>query len=122
VTTLAAYYSAINARDYRRAYRYWETPSSSFEQFAGGFADTERVRLLVEPSARIEGAAGSSFAEIQTIVVAETHGDNDRVFAGCYVMRKSNVRDMGWQIYRADISLVPSSTRLSRVLAQGCRN
>jgi heat shock protein HslJ len=121
LTTLAAYYNAINARDYRRAYRYWESPPSSFEQFVRGFADTERVRLLVEPSARIEGAAGSSFAEIPTIVVAETRGGNDRVFAGCYVMRKSNVRDMGWQIYRAGISMVPSSARLSRVLAQGCR-
>jgi heat shock protein HslJ len=122
LSTLASYYSAINERDYRRAYRFWDSPPQSFEQFARGFADTDRVRLLVDPSTRVEGAAGSVFAEIPTIVVATTRSGNERVFAGCYVMRRSNVQDRGWQIYRGDVSQVPSSTRLSRILSQGCRN
>lgn len=123
LATLAAYYSAINSRNYQRAYRFWESPASSYEQFARGFADTERVRLLVEPTVRMEGAAGSSYAEIPTIVIATTRGGNERIFAGCYVMRKSNVRDDArWRIYRADISTFPASVRLSRILPQGCRN
>src|SRR5262249_45784965 len=113
--------NAINARDYRRAYGFWESPPSSYEQFARGFADTDRVRLLVEPPARIEGAAGSVFADITTIVVATTRSGNERVFAGCYVMRKSNVRGGPWQIYRADVSMVPVSARVSRLVSQGCR-
>jgi heat shock protein HslJ len=122
VATLTSYYDAINSRDFRRAYRFWESPPSSFERFESGFADTDRVRLLIEPPPRMEGAAGSSFAEISTIVVATTRSGNERVFAGCYTMRKSNVRDTGWRIYRADIAVVPSSARVSRMLAQGCRN
>ena len=122
LSTLASYYSAVNERDYRRAYGFWDSPPQSFEQFARGFADTDRVRLLVNPAARVEGAAGSVFAEIQTVVVATTRSGAERVFAGCYVMRRSNVQDRGWQIYRADVSQVPSSTRLSRILSQGCRN
>jgi heat shock protein HslJ len=122
LTTLASYYSAINARDYRRAFRFWDSPPSSFDQFARGFADTDRVRLLVDPATGVEGAAGSVFAQIPTIVIATTRSGNERVFAGCYVMRRSNVQDRGWQIYRADISAVEPSTRLSRILSQGCRN
>jgi heat shock protein HslJ len=122
VATLSSYYDAINSRDFRRAYRYWESPPSSYEQFEQGFADTDRVRLLIEPPPHLEGAAGSSFAEISTIVIATTRSGNERVFAGCYTLRKSIVRDMGWQIYRGDVSVVPSSTRISRMLAQGCRN
>jgi heat shock protein HslJ len=122
LATLAAYYDAINARDYRRAYSYWDSPATSFDRFASGFADTDRVRLLVEPSARVEGAAGSAYADVSTIVVATTRAGNERVFAGCYVMRRSNVQDRGWKIYRADVSPVPSSTRLSRMLSQACRN
>ena len=118
IATLASYYDAINARDYRRAYSFWETPSSSFEQFARGFADTDHVRVLVDPAPRIEGAAGSAFADISTIVVATTKGGNERVFAGCYVMRRSNVEDRGWQIYRANVSMVPSSARISRQLCK----
>ena len=122
LSTLASYYSAINERDYRRAYRLWDSPPQSLEQFARGFADTDRVRLLVDPSTRVEGAAGSVFAAIPTIVVSTTRSGNERVFAGCYVMRRSNVQDRGWQIYRAEVSQVPSSTRLSRILSQRCRN
>jgi hypothetical protein len=122
ITTLSSYYNAINSRDFRRAYRYWESPPSSYEQFERGFADTNRVRLLIEPPPRMEGAAGSSFAEIPTIIVATTRSGHERVFAGCYTLRKSNVRDMGWHIYRAEVATVPSSMRVSRMLAQGCRN
>ena len=122
LSTLAAYYDAINSRDYRRAFSYWDSPATSFERFASGFADTDRVRVLVDPSAHVEGAAGSAYADVSTIVVATTRAGNERVFAGCYVMRRSNVQDRGWKIYRADVSQVPSSTRLSRMLSQACRN
>jgi len=122
IEMLTSYYEAINARDYRRAYRFWESPQSSYERFVAGFADTDRVRLLVEPSGRNEGAAGSVYAEITTIVAATTRAGNERVFAGCYVLRRSNVRDNGWRIYRADFSTMPGSARVSRMLSQGCRN
>jgi hypothetical protein len=122
IASLSSYYEAINSKDFRSAYGYWESSPSSYEQFAKGFADTDRVRLLVELPLRLEGAAGSSFAEIPTIIVATTRSGNERVFAGCYTLRKSNVRDMGWRIYRADISQVPSTARVSRLLAQGCHN
>ena len=122
IAALTSYYEAINAKDYRRAYSFWESPASTFERFAAGFADTDRVRLLVEPTAHNEGAAGSLYAEITTIVVATTRSGNERVFAGCYVLRKSNVQDTGWHIYRADISAMPLSARVPRMIAQGCRN
>jgi heat shock protein HslJ len=121
VATLASYYNAINARDYRRAFGFWDSPPSSFERFASGFADTDSVRLLIEPSARIDGAAGSAYAEISTIVVGTTRAGNERVFAGCYTLRRSNVQDRGWRIYRANISQVPSSARISRMLSQVCK-
>ena len=122
LATLASYYDAINARDYRRAFRYWDSPTTSFERFASGFADTDRVRVLVDPSARVEGAAGSSYADVSTIVVATTRTGTERVFAGCYVMRRSNVQDRGWKIYRADVTQVASSARISRLLSQACRH
>jgi len=120
IATLAAYFGAINSKDFRSAYRVWESPPSSYEQFARGFADTVRVRFLIEP-ATAEGAAGSVYVSLPTIVISTTRGGNERVFAGCYVMRRSNVRDRGWHIYRADVSQFPSSARISRLISQGCR-
>jgi heat shock protein HslJ len=122
VATLSSYYDAINAKDFRRAYGYWESPTQSYEQFQRGFADTDRVRLLIEPPPRVEGAAGSSFAEISTVVIATTRNGSERIFAGCYTLRKSNVRDTGWHIYRGELSQAPSGARVSRMLGQGCNN
>ena len=122
VATLAAYYSAINARDYRRALGFWDSPPSSYEQFARGFADTDQVRLLVEPSTHVEGAAGSVYAEIPAIIVSTLRNGSERIFAGCYTMRRSNVQDRGWLIYRAGVSQVSANIRLSRILSQGCGN
>ena len=122
IGTLWSYYDAINSKDFRRAYRYWESNPSSYEQFERGFADTDRVRLLVEPPPHLEGAAGSSFAEISTVIIATTRSGGERVFAGCYTLRKSNVQDMGWKIYRGEISAVPQGARGSRMFGQGCRN
>ena len=121
IAALSSYYTAINERDYRRAYRYWESPTTSFERFVSGFADTDRVHLLVDPSARIDGAAGSAYAEISTLVVSTTRAGSDRVFAGCYTLRRSNVQDRGWRIYRATLSPVPSNTPISRMLSQVCK-
>jgi heat shock protein HslJ len=120
--TLESYYNAIKARDYRGALRFWESPPSSYEQFARGFVDTDQVRLLVEPSPPVEGAAGSVYADITAVVISTTRNGNERVFAGCYVMRRSNVQDHGWQIYRGALSPVTPSSKISRILSQGCSN
>jgi META domain len=120
VGALAAYYSAINAHDYRRAFGFWDSPSQSYDQFTRGFADTDRVRLLVEPAPVLEGAAGSVYADIPAIVIATSRGGTERVFAGCYAMRRSNVQDRGWLIYRGDISQVPWNTRISQILTRRC--
>lgn len=121
VATLAGYFSAINARDYRKAYGFWESPPSSFEKFVAGFAGTDKALLMVEPPARTEGAAGSLYVRIPAIIVFTTRGGNERVFAGCYEMRRSNVRDGDWRIYRADVSQLPSSVRISRLVQEVCR-
>ena len=125
VSALNDYYRSINTGQLRRALSYWETPSQTLEQFTRGFADTMRVRLLVEPSPLIEGAAGSSYANIASIIISTQRDGAERVFAGCYVMRKSNVRDeenpeqKGWRIYKANLALV--SRNFGTVLTQRCK-
>ena len=120
VAALTAYYVAINERNFQEAYRYWESPASSFNTFTRGFADTERSRLFVEPPAPVEGAAGSLYAEIPTIVVAETR-NGERLFAGCYVMRRRNDREGTWRIYRANLLPVAANAPLTRRLSTSCQ-
>ncbi len=41
------------------------------------------VQLIVQPPTRIEGAAGSLYAEVPTVVVARHRDGAERYFAGC---------------------------------------
>jgi heat shock protein HslJ len=127
LSALNSYYEAINSKDYRRAFQYWESPTQSYDQFVRGFSDTEKVQLLVDPGPRIEGAAGSAYASLATVVISRKARRGDRLFAGCYVLRKSNVQNderqapTTWHIYRATLSPLPSSAKISSLLSQLCR-
>ena len=120
VAALTSYYDAINDRNFEEAFRYWETPTTNFDRFVRGFADTRRSRLLIEPPVRIEGAAGSLYAQIPAIVVAETRNGSERFFAGCYTMRRLNQPVGSWRIYRATVAQVSAANALRQLISENC--
>lgn len=120
LAALTSYYDAINERNYEQAYRYWETPATNFDRFVRGFADTRGSRLLIEPPVRIEGAAGSVYAQIPTIIVAATRNGRERFFAGCYTMRRTNQPGGTWRIYRATVAQVSASVALRQPIFNSC--
>ncbi|RUA17607.1 MAG: hypothetical protein DSY55_01870 [Clostridia bacterium] len=104
---IASYMNAINNQDYHRAYDYWESNPQSYADFAAGFADTSLVKAVIRIPNMIEGAAGSLYTAIPTLVLS-THTDDSRhVYLGCYVLRKSNVTpDAPWVIYDGEAAIV----------------
>jgi hypothetical protein len=128
VALLASFYDAVNAKEFERAYRYWETPPGTLQDFARGYAETASVRLIVEPPTRVEGAAGSLYAEVPAVLVARQRDGGERVFAGCYMTRRSNLRPSDipkeevWRIYKASMSSVEAGAAIPGLLAQACRN
>jgi hypothetical protein len=125
---LTSYYDAINRKDYRRAYGYWQNPSDGFEDFAKGFAETEKVRLIVEPPNRFEGAAGSLYTQVPTVLISTMKNGKNQMFAGCYTLRKSNLRppdipkETGWHIYRANLKTIPADAEIPQMLAEACQD
>ena len=85
VELLASYFNAVNLREYERAYRYWQTPPGKLEDFARGYADTASVQLIVQPPTHIEGAAGSVYAQVPTVIAARHRDGSEHFFSGCYV-------------------------------------
>ena len=126
VNALSSYYNAINSRDYTRAFGYWKTPADSFENFVKGYNETEKVRLIVEPPTSVEGAAGSLYVQIPTVLLATQKGGKKVTFSGCYTMRKSNLhppdipKEDVWHIYRADIKAAPTDAEIPKMLAESC--
>lgn len=126
VDLLASYYNAINLQDYERAYNYWQEPPSDYDSFAGGYSDTASVQLIVQPPTRIEGAAGSLYAEVPAFLVAQHHDGSVHSFGGCIVTRRSNLQPPdtdeagGWYIYQARLTEVDNNASIPALLASAC--
>ncbi len=86
------------------------------------------MQLIVEPPTRTEGAAGSLYAEVPTLLVTRHRDGSERIFVGCYVTRKSNLRPSDvpkeevWRIYKTSISPAAAGAAIPKLLAQACRN
>lgn len=107
---IGAYANAINQHAYHRAYDYWETNPQSYADFVAGFSNTDFVMAVTLPPAWIEGAAGSSYAQVRTMLLARHTDGSHHPFRACYVTRKSNVTPAEpWQIYDATASVAPSA-------------
>jgi hypothetical protein len=125
VSLLDSYYNAVNRRDYARAYSYWETPprNASLEQFSQGYANTANVEVFVGLDIQGGGAAGSVYMEIPALLIATNTDGSQQVYAGCYVVRHSNVEptpDPNWRLYSASVARVTDFSAGIARLAQRC--
>lgn len=82
------YTTAINQQDYAAAYADWLTPYQTFEQFALGYADTQRI----EPYFGDFQAADAFSGRIPAVLLGY-HVDNTlTAYWGCYRVRLANGR------------------------------
>ena len=106
-----AYYRAIAARDYARAFAMWGSsgpPEQTQEAFAAGFADTATVDVKIGTLSRIEGAAGSRYITVPVTITATTRDGTKQRFEGTYTLRRAMVEgapaaDRRWHLYKAEI-------------------
>ena len=88
VLLIGSLYNAIDRHEYLRAWSYFSDESGrpDFETFQRGYETTGGVRLkLGEPVG--DGAAGSVFTSVPTVIEATGTDGSVRVFSGCYVTR-----------------------------------
>ncbi len=113
IAVVQAYYDAIAARDYRKAYEYWSgkgaASNQTFEEFRAGFDNTASVRIDTsgEPG-DFEGAAGSQYVNLPLRIYATTKDGREQRFWGEYVLRRSMVdgateEQRQWRLYSAQI-------------------
>ena len=107
-----AYYAAIAARQYPRAYALWsgggQASGQTAEQFAAGFADTASVSVDVGAPGRIDAAAGSRYVEVPVALAATRRDGSVHRYAGAYTLRRAVVdgatdEQRAWRIASADL-------------------
>lgn len=125
VSLLSSYYAAINNKEYKNAYDFWQTPTDTLENFTKGYTETEKVRFIIG-SPTIEGAAGSLYAQVPTVLIATMKTGKKQMFSGCYTLRKSNLhppdipKEDTWHIYRANLKPTSNDTEISQLLSESC--
>lgn len=94
VDVIRRYHDAIDAGDHAAAYALWAQDGTASGQaypaFAAGFAQTARSGVEITGPVVIEGAAGSSYAEVPVRVRATTRSGGQQRFEGSYVLRRVN--------------------------------
>jgi hypothetical protein len=112
LAVLRDYYAAIDAGDYGRAYADWGDHGPpghpTRAAFAAGFARTDSVRLAIGAPGRVEGAAGSRYADVPVTIHAYERGGRERVFTGTYTLRRTVVPGASatsrrWHLERATL-------------------
>ncbi|QJU56541.1 hypothetical protein HL653_00965 [Sphingomonas sp. AP4-R1] len=89
VAVVRAYYAAVEARDYRTAYRLWHG-RYTLAQVRAGYADTAHVAVTPIPPFEADGGAGSLYAEIRVRVEAVQTNGRHQHFAGSFTLRRVN--------------------------------
>jgi len=111
------YYAFLEARDYRHAYAMWGdnglASKQTYDEFAEGFEHTAHTRVGVTGPVSIEGAAGSSYAEVRVRVDATTDAGAGQHYQGAYVVRRANdvpgatAAQLRWHFDAARLEPVP---------------
>jgi hypothetical protein len=112
VAVIDAYYAAIAANQYPRAYALWsgggQASGQTAQQFAAGFADTASVSVDVGAPGRVDAAAGSRYIEVPVAVTATRRDGSLHRYAGAYTLRRAVVdgatdEQRAWRLASADL-------------------
>lgn len=94
LSTLISYYNAVNRRDYSSANNCLSSPYESEEQYqkwTDGYRNTKKVELFINYNeSKIEGAAGSIFITIPTVLISYDGKRNRVEYEGSYTLNTSN--------------------------------
>jgi hypothetical protein len=123
--------NALNRKEYVRAYSYWEHIAGStnvppFEQFAKGYAETEKVQLMVGVI-RGDAGAGQFYYSVPVVLIAQTTRGATQTFAGCYALHISNPAIQAQPPFQplairsADVRLVAPGADPISLLARACK-
>ncbi len=83
-------YNAVNNHDFARAFDYFASPpAKDFAAFQAGYEHTARVDVITGEVFG-DGAAGSTYFSVPTIIKATDDKGAAKVFAGCYTIRQVN--------------------------------
>ena len=88
VSLISSLLNAINKQEYVRAYSYWQTPQTTYNDFAAGYEKT--VSVIAQFGQVIEDpGAGQLNYSLPAKMISTLSDGTKQTFVGCYVMHLS---------------------------------
>jgi len=113
VAVVRHYYAALDAHDYRTAWRLW-SGGQRYGAFRRGYARTAWTRVTPVPPFAADGAAGSIYSQVRVRVDAALIDGTRQRFVGSYTLRRVNDVEGStpdqrrWHIEAANLKAVPA--------------
>ena len=110
------YYVAINARDYKKAYASWDQDGAAsrqnYEDFSGGYTNTEAVEATIGQPFDAEGAAGFTYITVPVELVAKQYNGTARSYHGRFALRAvtadgASGQQRRWHLISAEMQRLP---------------
>lgn len=104
-----AYYDAISAGDFRRAYAFWSDGGRASgrtpEQFAASHAGARITRVSIGAPGAVEGIADAAYVEVPVTITSRGADGRELRQTGSLALRSSGVEGpaAGWHIVDADL-------------------
>lgn len=115
---IRAYYDAINAGRFEKAYLMWESDGAasgkSMIEFLNGYAQTKSVDATIGTPGPMGAAAGSRYVDVPVHLLATNAKGGREAFSGTITLRRSVVdgataKQRTWQIYSAKLKKEPAA-------------
>jgi len=125
VALMSSYLNSINRQEYVRAFSYWQTPVSTYDAFATGYATTASITAqfgTVTPDA----GAGQVYYSLPVALKSTMTDGSLKTYVGCYVMHLAQPGFQGTVpfqplgITNATVNLVDNSVDVTSLLATAC--
>jgi hypothetical protein len=89
IAVVSSLLNAVNRKEYVRAYSYWENPTETFTNFAGGYSDTMLVEVTFGTVLSDAGAGQFHYKVPLAEYVTHTN-NNNHIYVGCYTLHMAN--------------------------------
>lgn len=123
---MSSFVNAINRKEYVRAFSYWQTAPSTYEDFAAGYSLTTQITAQFGETISDPGA-GQIYYSLPVAMRATQMDGSVKTYAGCYVMHIAQpsvqatppFQPLG--IVSADVKLVDNSAELESLVDGACK-
>ena len=116
-TVVEEYYKAIDAGNYRAAYRFWRgngnASGKTYAKFRQGFSQTMHSRVITGEPIKGSGAMGSTYIDVPVEVFAILKSGRQQRFGGKYTLVRVNDVDgaskdrLHWHLASATLRAQP---------------